>query len=132
MKSGISRRQGGHQVAQKLMTRTLPLKSARVRVLPWRSRTEKSGAGTAGAVCSAGRAQATTAAASVRAAVHMSIVRTDLLILRRATLHQPRPALVDLGLDGGDLLRRQVAEATLETEIIVDRLAVLDLQVQRG
>ena len=34
MKSGISRRQGGHQVAQKLMTRTLPLLNARLRVFP--------------------------------------------------------------------------------------------------
>src|SRR6056297_3274207 len=35
--SGISRRQGAHQVAQKLITRSLPSQSARVRVRPVRS-----------------------------------------------------------------------------------------------
>src|SRR4030065_456989 len=49
MKSGISRRQGGHQVAQKLRTRTLPLYEDKDRELPWRSLSEKSGAGTASA-----------------------------------------------------------------------------------
>src|SRR5207248_3102974 len=45
---GISLRQGWHQVAQRLIRTSLPLKSARVTHLPWRSVKETSGAGCGG------------------------------------------------------------------------------------
>src|SRR6267154_300923 len=43
LSSGISRRQGAHQVAQKLMTNDLPLHDSTEMGLPERSLSEKSG-----------------------------------------------------------------------------------------
>ena len=45
MNSGISWRQGGHQVAQKFRMTTLPFQSSVETILPSRSRSTKGGAG---------------------------------------------------------------------------------------
>src|SRR6266446_1543985 len=47
-RDGISRRQGSHQVAQRLTRTSLPAKSERATVLPARSISEIVGAGTGG------------------------------------------------------------------------------------
>src|SRR5262245_37606173 len=62
--AGNSWRQGPHQLAQKLIITTLPLKSASDTGLPARLASVNAGAGAVASAASAGQASATSAAAS--------------------------------------------------------------------